>query len=116
MHKPIHDEKQFNLGPAERVDILFRPGEVLPSNINTIYIICKDFNDDSNIHIKMAFSISQGATAEINPPRSSLNFLNVKYFDLKPIVPVVKRHRPIYGYQESIFVLGAHHMFETGAS
>lgn len=44
------------------------------------------------------------------------HFLNVPYYDLKPLVPVVKRHRPIYGYKETTFLIGAHHMFETGAS
>lgn len=116
MHQPIHNEEHFNLAPAERVDLLFRLDEALPSNIHSIYIVCNDFNDESKIHIKMKFTVSRGTVAEINPLRESFSFLNVDFYDLKPLLPQVKRHRPIYGYKESTFIIGAHHMFETGAS
>ena len=139
---PIEGFDQVSMGSAERVDILINFQSSLPAGIEFVYIVCYD-NNEAKYVLKHRFSLPW-ATANPSSGQGQPNILNhltaaavadpkvadphyiksltfsLPFTDLSSLPDsaiAVKRHRPLFSLpRDSRFMIGAHYMFEMGAS
>lgn len=118
-HSPIHNQLTFDLGPAERIDLIIRFGQHLPASVSNVYFICLEGNSgETTIKFKFNIHSQLPKTTPKNP--ESVTAVAVPYDDLKQVAAskiAVRRMRPLFSFPKDVtFTIGGHYMFDMGAS
>lgn len=117
--KFIPGQDRFDLGAAERVEILFQFNEAsgVPKGVNYFYLTCDDGNAGGSV-VKYKFKLinSYDSYRDVQIPTGSIN----PYTDLSKVKTnkiVLKRMRPLLSLpRDEKFVINGHYMFDMGAS
>jgi FtsP/CotA-like multicopper oxidase with cupredoxin domain len=118
-NKPVNNVNQFDMGVAERVELLikFGPENGIPLNVNNVYLICYDVNYAGSV-VKYRFQLNQVvAPNKYADPVKTLP-LPVPFTDLTTIPKsqiVANRMRPLLSRpSDQKFVINGHYMFNMG--
>ena len=84
MRHPIHQQTSFDLGEAERLELVVRFGEGMMSDIKHIYMTCRDLNSDLKT-IQMKVEIVDSYQVDSYAPQCDYNFINVPFTNLSCI-------------------------------
>lgn len=118
-NNPVNNINQFDLGVAERVELLikFGPENGIPSNIKNFYLICFDSNFGDYV-IKYNFTLNQVIANNKYADPVKTKPLPVSFTDLSKIPKsqiALNRMRPLLSRpSDTRFLINGHYMFNMG--
>lgn len=120
-HQFISSVRHFDLGVAERVEILigFDEASGVPKDIKYYYLTCDDGNAEGTV-IKYKFKLTRYSEPSSNvlitlPAGIDTPYRNLSLMDSKKVI--LKRMRPLLSLpRDENFVINGHYMFDMGAS